>query len=100
MVYPGTEAYDWASQNGRLTTTRFGDWLTSDGLHRSIVSHPDLSPEDIVEWCDDARRSFYLRPKYIWNKLTEMVFHPGESYRIIKAARNLIHYLFKPSIIR
>jgi len=100
MVYPGTEAYDWASQNGRLTTTRFGDWLTSDGLHKSIVSHPDLSPEDIVKWCDEARRSFYLRPKYIWNKLTEMVFHPGESYRIIKAARNLFHYLFKPSIIR
>jgi radical SAM superfamily enzyme YgiQ (UPF0313 family) len=98
MVYPGTEAYDWAKKNGRLNTTRFGNWLTADGLHRSIVSHPDLTSEDIVKWCDDARRSFYLRPIYILNKLIEIMYHPGESYRIIKSAQSLFRYLFRPSI--
>lgn len=98
MVYPGTEAYEWAYENGRLKTTHFGDWLTSDGLHKSVVSHPDLTPEDIVKWCDDARRSFYLRPKYILNKLVEMAYYPGETYRIIKSALSLFRYLFKPSI--
>jgi len=95
MVYPGNEAYNWAFQNGRLTSTRFGDWLTEEGLHKSVVSHPDFSPEDIVKWCDNARRSFYLRPKYIFSKLTEIAVHPGESYRIMRSARNLFHYLFK-----
>jgi hypothetical protein len=100
MVYPGTEAFEWALQNGRLTSTRYEDWLTSDGLHQSVVTHPDLSSEDIVKWCDDARRSFYLRPKYILDKLIEMMLHPGESYRIIKSARNLFQYLFKSSVIK
>ena len=98
MVYPGTVAYDWAIKNRRLDTTRFGDWLTKDGLHKSIISYPDLSSEDIVKWCDDARRSFYLRPKYILNKLIEMVTHPSESYRIIKSALSLFHYIFRSSI--
>lgn len=98
MVYPGTEAYDWAIQNQRLNTTRFGEWLTTDGLHKTIVSHPDLSSEDIVKWCDDARRSFYLRPRYIVNKLIEMVNYPGERYRILKSAQSLLRYLFRSSI--
>ena len=98
MVYPGTVAYDWAIKDRRLDTTRFGDWLTKDGLHKSIISYPDLSSEDIVKWCDDARRSFYLRPKYILNKLIEMVTHPSESYRIIKSALSLFHYIFRSSI--
>jgi radical SAM superfamily enzyme YgiQ (UPF0313 family) len=100
MVYPGTEAFEWALQNGRLTSTLYEDWLTSDGLHQSVVTHPDLSPEDIVKWCDDARRSFYLRPRYVLDKLIEMVLHPGESYRIIKSARSLVQYLFKPSVVK
>jgi radical SAM superfamily enzyme YgiQ (UPF0313 family) len=98
MVYPGTEAYDWASQNHRLNTTDFGEWLTEDGLHKTIVSHPDLSSEDIVKWCDDARKSFYLRPKYIINKLVEMVNYPRERYRILKSAQSLFRYLFRSSI--
>ncbi len=98
MVYPGTEAYDWAIKNGRLNTTRFRDWLTPDGLHNSIVTHPGLTSEDIVKWCDHARRSFYMRPIYIFNKLIEIVSHPAESYRIIKSAQSLFRYLFRPSI--
>jgi anaerobic magnesium-protoporphyrin IX monomethyl ester cyclase len=98
MVYPGTAAYDWAFRNGRLTSTRFSDWLTEEGLHKSVVSHPDFSPEEIVKWCDKARRSFYLRPKYIFGKLTEMAVHPQESYRIIRSARSLFSHLFRSSI--
>ena len=71
MVYPGIKAYDWANKNGPLNTTRYKDWLTTEGLHKSIVSHPDLSSEDKVKWCDDARRSFYLRPKYKMNLTTQ-----------------------------
>ena len=100
MVYPGTEAYDWALQNGRLSTKNYMDWLTADGHYRTNVSHIDLSPEDIMKWCDDARRSFYLRPTYILNKLIEMIFHPAEIYRILTSARNLFRYLIKPSIMK
>jgi anaerobic magnesium-protoporphyrin IX monomethyl ester cyclase len=100
MVYPGTEAYDWATKNGHLNTLHYGDWLTTDGLHKSIVSLQDLSSEEILKWCDDARRSFYLRPIYIINKLIEIVYHPAETYRIIKSAQSLFRYIFRPSIQR
>ena len=98
MVYPGTEAYDWAYQNHRLGSNHYPDWLTPEGLHNSVISHPNLSSQDIVKWCDDARRSFYLRPKYILNMLVEMIFQPKESYRIVKSTKNFLRYLFRPSI--
>jgi radical SAM superfamily enzyme YgiQ (UPF0313 family) len=98
MVYPGTAAYDWARQNGYLTTTNFRDWLTPDGLHKSIVNYPGLSAEDLVAWCDEARRSFYLRPRYIGGKLRQMLADPAEAVRIIKAALSFLAYLVRPSL--
>jgi len=98
MVYPGTEAYEWAKRNGYLTTTDFREWLTADGLHRSIVSRPDLSAEELVEFCDYARRSFYMRPRYILSKAAQIVRHPAEARRILKSARTFVRYLFRPSL--
>lgn len=97
MVYPGTEAYDWAKRNGYLATEDFRQWLTPGGLHRSVVSRPDLSAEYVVAWCDRARRSFYLRLRYVVAKMWEMATHPGEARRILKAASVFARYLFCPS---
>lgn len=98
MVYPGTEAYEWAADNGYLAAGDFRDWLTPDGLHRSTVSLPGLSAEDVVAWCDQARRSFYLRPGYIAGKMWEVIAHPREARRIFKAAGVFVRYLFRPSL--
>ncbi len=98
MVYPGTEAYEWAQRSGYLTTDDFRQWLTPEGLHRTVVSQPELTAEDLVAWCDQARRSFYLRPRYIAAKAWEMVAHPAEAGRILRAARTFIKYLLRPSL--
>ncbi len=98
MVYPGTEAYDWALANGHLSTTNFREWLTSDGLHRSLVNQGELSAEDLVKWCDQARRSFYLRPNFLAKKSWQVFTRPGEATRIFKAAKTFMRYLFRPSI--
>jgi len=97
MVYPGTEAYEWARRNGYLTTEDFQEWLTPDGLHRSTVNPPGLSAEDVVGWCDHARRSFYLRPRYILAKGWQMIAHPDEAQRILRAVRVFVRYLFRCS---
>lgn len=97
MVYPGTKAYDWARSNGYLTTENFREWLTPEGLHRTVVSQPGLGAEDLLLWCDQARRSFYLRPRYLAGKAWEMVAHPAEAGRILRAARSLAKYLLQPS---
>ena len=98
MVYPGTEAYEWAERNGYLTTTDFRGWLTRDGLHRSIVSRPGLTAEELVAFCDYARRSFYMRPRYVLSKAAQVVLHPSEARRILKSARTFVRYLFRPSL--
>jgi len=97
MVYPGTEAYEWAKRNGYLTSEDFRQWLTSEGLHRATVSLPHLPAEEMVKWCDAARRSFYLRPRYLLDKVWQVIAHPSEARRILKAARVFLKHLLSPS---
>lgn len=98
MVYPGTEAYEWAKRNGYLTTQDFRGWLTEDGLHKSVVSKPGLTSQDLVEWCDQARREFYLRPGYIWAKVRQVITQPREARRIFKSFCIFVKYLIRPSL--
>ena len=98
MIYPGTEAYEWAFSNNYMETKNFDQWLTEDGLHRTIVNHPNLSTKEIVNWCDDARKSFYLRPNYISMKAWQVITQPQERRRFLIAFRTFLKYLFRPSI--
>ena len=95
MVYPGTEAYKWATENGYLKTSNFNEWLTEDGLHNSIVSRTGLTDKELVEFCDRARKEFYLRPKYIINKGFQSLSDPHEFKRLIKGGLTLSQYLFR-----
>ncbi len=98
MVYPGTEAYEWAQRNGYLSTDDFRQWLTPDGLHRTVVQQPGLPADELVAWCDQARRSFYLRPRYLAAKAWQITTHPSEGGRILRAGRTLARYLLRPSM--
>jgi radical SAM superfamily enzyme YgiQ (UPF0313 family) len=97
MIYPGTEAFYWATQNGFILTENYHQWLTDEGLHRTIVNRPGLSAEEIVAWCDKSRRSFYLRPRFILEKIWEIIQHPKEIMRIYKASKTFFRYLFRRS---
>lgn len=99
MVYPGTEAYDWYKEKGLLITDDFSKWITPGGLHNTVVKTEDLSPADLVKFCDDARREFYLRPSYLAYKLKQMLFHPEEIKRTLKSGRTFVKYLLKGSDI-
>ncbi len=98
MVYPGTEAYDYFNKRGWIASQNYRDWITKEGLHSSVVSNPDMSYEELVSFCDRARREFYLRPGYIFSKLIQMLIYPKEAKRIIKAGLTLFKYLFNTSI--
>lgn len=98
MVYPGTEAYEYFSNMGWITTQDYRKWITEDGLHSSVVSNPDLTYEELVTFCDRARREFYLRPKYILSKLVQIFTNPAEAKRIFKAAYTFFKYLFIPTL--
>ncbi|MCD6100311.1 MAG: radical SAM protein [Candidatus Marinimicrobia bacterium] len=97
MVYPGTEAYEWAKRNGYLDTEDFAKWVTEDGLHNCVVSTPEMTSRELVEWCDMARRVYYLRLRYIFYKLWQTLLIPSERVRNIKQLRHFYKYLFRGS---
>lgn len=97
MIYPGTRAYEQFKSKGCLTTEDFRQWLTPNGLHNCVTRTDDLNPEDLVKFCDHARRRFYLSPRYMSYKLGRLVMHPSEFGRTFKAARTFVKYLIRGS---
>ncbi|MDR0330533.1 MAG: B12-binding domain-containing radical SAM protein [Chitinispirillales bacterium] len=98
MVYPGTSDYEYFREKGWVVSNNFREWLTDEGLHSSVVSNPDLRYEELVAFCDRARREFYLRLTYIFDKFKQMIANPAEAKRIIKAGFTFFRYLLHPSI--
>ncbi len=97
MVYPGTEAYEDYRERGWITAGSFRDWLTPEGLHNCVVRNEHFSSEELVRWCDTARKRFYLRPRYVATKLWQVLRHPHERARTLKAARIFLRHLLQGS---
>ena len=93
IPYPGTRAFDWASKNGYLTYTKFSDWLTEDGLHNTILNPGELTASDLVDFCDYARKRYYLRPRYILRKGVQSLISLKEFKRNFMGFRQLIVHL-------
>jgi radical SAM superfamily enzyme YgiQ (UPF0313 family) len=94
MVYPGTAAYAWARDSGFLLTEDYSQWNTPDGLHNCVVSRPGLTNEELVRFCDEARRKFYLRPGYILYRLRRLATHPREDGpRMLKSLKQFKKFL-------
>ncbi|OGQ51571.1 MAG: B12-binding domain-containing radical SAM protein [Deltaproteobacteria bacterium RIFCSPLOWO2_02_FULL_53_8] len=100
MVYPGTEAYDWYKQKNLIRSSDFSDWITPDGLHNTVIRTEELSSDELVKFCDDARRQFYLRPVYLIYKFKQLVTQPREIRRTVKAGRTFLKYLIKGSDVK
>lgn len=95
MVYPGTEAYEWARKNNYLVTHDWSKWITEDGLHNCVLSLPDVSNTELVTFCDEARKRYYIRPAYILSKIRQFIFYPDERKRLLKAGTRFIKFLAK-----
>ncbi|MBF0466525.1 MAG: radical SAM protein [Nitrospirae bacterium] len=99
MIYPGTEAFKWFDDRGYITTDDFSKWLTPAGLHNTVIRTESLTSAELVRFCDNARRQFYLRPDYMFYKLRQVLNDPEERKRTVKSARTFIKYLIKGSDI-
>ena len=94
-VYPGTEAYNWAKQNGYIDTDDFSKWIKEDGSDNTVIHTDDMTAEELVEFCNEARRKYYLRPKYIVRKLGQSLTNKDEFIRNVKGFKNIAPKLFK-----
>jgi radical SAM superfamily enzyme YgiQ (UPF0313 family) len=94
IPYPGTEAFKWATENNYLETTDYSKWLTEDGLHQCVINLPGLPAKELVSFCNDARKRYYLRPRYLWKKLVQTVLHAEERKRTWISLRQFKKFLF------
>ena len=95
IVYPGTKLYLWAKKNKYLHTNNYSEWLTTEGLHNCVIDLENLSSVQLTEFCNLARRKYYLRPKYIFKKIKQNILHPKEITNTIKSGKIFMKYLFK-----
>lgn len=95
MVYPGTRAYREAREDGNLIPSTWRDWLDAEGLHSCVVRTGEVSAAELVDFCDYARRRFYLRPRYILRKLLASLRDPDERHRTLKAFGTFWRYLIR-----
>ncbi len=97
MVYPGTQAYKDAKERNYIQIEDWGAWLTKDGLHNSVVTLPNITHDELVSFCDRARRSFYLAPGYLAYKVKQSLTDYRELQRNLKGFMTLTKYLVKGS---
>jgi len=97
MVYPGTTAYQEAKNRGYVQVEVWSEWLTKEGLHNSVVTLPNLTHDQLVSFCDRARRSFYLSPSYLSYKLKQSLRDRRELQRNVKGFITLSKYLLRGS---
>lgn len=94
LPFPGTEAYDWANENGYLKGG-YADYVKEDGTINSLLELPEISADNMVKYCDDARKKYYLRPRYIMHRLWVGLRDPEDLKRSLKAFGRLRKFLFR-----
>ncbi len=95
IVYPGTEAWTWAKQNNYITAKSYDEWVTPDGMHNCVLSTPEVSSQELVDFCNYARKKFYLRPRYMFLKAGECLTNKDDFVRTAKSFKTFAKYLFK-----
>ena len=93
MPYPGTGAYAYYKKQRFLAHENFDQWLTDDGGHRCVLNLPNLSPQEIEQFCERAFRRFHFRPAYLWYKIRQALRSPREGRRSFVAGMQFFKYL-------
>lgn len=94
IPYPGTGAYNWAKENGYING-KYDEYCKEDGTLNCVLNLPGLSAQELVDFCDYARKKYYLRPRYILHRLHIGLLHPSDLKRSLKAFGTIKKHLFK-----
>jgi len=94
IVYPGTEAYEWAKSNGYIISFNYNDWNTKEGGYNYLLNFPNLSIREIKDFCQRANKEYYIRPAYLLMKIKQIILHPQEIRRSIRGAKTYFKRTF------
>jgi len=94
IPYPGTEAYEWARTNGYIETD-YEKYCLPDGTHNTVLNLPNLSAQEMVDFCNMARKKYYLRFSYIMHRLRVGLTNIDDLKRSLKAFGRFKKYLLR-----
>lgn len=92
FLYPGTDAYRWATTTGALMTEDFTRWLTPQGGHNCVYGTGALSADDLNAFCEKAYMRYYTSVGYLTRKLWQSVVNPAEARRNLSGGFKLLRY--------
>jgi len=69
--------------------------VQEDGTINSLLELPNLSAAEMVAFCDEARKRYYLRPQYIAHRLYVGLTDPEDLKRSLKAFGRIKSFLVK-----
>jgi radical SAM superfamily enzyme YgiQ (UPF0313 family) len=93
IPYPGTEAYRWAQEHGYIKGN-YEDYCREDGTHNTILELPGLSSVQMIDFCNYARKKYYLRFRYLIHRLKMGFTNINEFHRSIRTFGKFRQYLF------
>lgn len=94
IPYPGTGAYNWAKANGYING-KYDEYVNEDGTLNCIINTPELKAEELVAFCQKARKKYYLRPWYIGHRIWRGLRDKEDLKRSLKAFKRLRKTIFK-----
>ena len=94
IPYPGTEAYEWAKSNGYING-KYDEYCQEDGTLNCIITTPELTSKELVDFCAYARKKYYLRPRYLAHRIVKGLTDIEDLKRSIKAFGRLKQSIFK-----
>ena len=94
LPFPGTEAYYWAKENGYIHGG-YSDYVKEDGTINCLLELPGITADEMVKFCDDARKKYYMRPSYIIHRLIMGIKDPEDLKRSLKAFSRIKKYLLR-----
>lgn len=96
---PGTEFYDWASDNGYLVESDPSKTIDEKGLQRCVISYPNLSSSDLVTSVESALKDYYFSASYARVAARNILGKDGwyELTGLIKSARVFLKHVNRSS---
>lgn len=91
LVYPGTEAYQWAQKKGFLKTEDFSEWSTKGGNYNCVIDLPGLPGKELVAICNEQYKKYLFRPGYVISQLLK----PSEYMRNLRGLINFLSLMIR-----
>jgi len=86
---PGTEFYQWVSDNGYLVESDSAKTIDEHGFQRPVISYPNLSSDDLVCSVESALKEYYFSASFAVTAMRNILSRDGlwELTGLLKSAR-------------